>query len=251
MPSLWQLPLLFGAGLAAGFVDSVAGGGGLITIPLLLNVGLDPQHALGTNKLQATFGSGSASWHYAEAGAVPLGDCGPGFLFSLAGAALGALAVQRVDPLFLKRAIPVLLLAVAVYTLLKPRLGAEDSRPRMPRARFDAVFGLGLGFYDGFFGPGTGMFWAMAYVVVLGFNLTRATGYTKVMNFASNLSSLAFFLLGRNVLFGAGLSMGFGQLLGARIGSRMVVDKGARFIRPVFISMVLALTLKLLYDAYF
>jgi uncharacterized membrane protein YfcA len=250
MPVFWQLPLLFGAGLVGGFVDSVAGGGGLITIPVLLNVGLDPQHALGTNKLQAAFGSGSASWHYAQAGTVPLKDCGPGFVFSLAGAALGALAVQRVEPLFLKRAIPLLLLAVALYTLLKPRLGAQDLRPRMPRPRFDLVFGLGLGFYDGFFGPGTGTFWAMAYMLGLGFNLTRATGYTKVMNFASNLSSLAFFLLGRNVLFGAGLSMGFGQLLGARIGSRLVIAKGARFIRPIFISMVLALTLKLLYDAY-
>ena len=250
MSSFWQLPLLFGAGLVAGFVDSVAGGGGLITIPVLLNLGLDPQQALGTNKLQASFGSGSASWHYARAGTVPLRDCGPGFVFSLAGAALGAWAVQQVNPRFLKRAIPLLLLAVAVYTLLKPRLGAQDSRPRMGRRRFDLVFGLGLGFYDGFFGPGTGTFWAMAYMLGLGFNLTRATAYTKVMNFASNLSSLAFFLLGRNVLWGAGLSMGLGELLGARLGSRLVIAKGARFIRPIFISAVLALTLKLLYDAY-
>ena len=247
---MWQLPWLFGTGLVAGFVDSVAGGGGLITIPVLLNLGLDPQHALGTNKLQATFGSGSASWHYARAGAVAPRECAPGFAFSLAGAALGALAVQRVAPLLLKRAIPLLLLAVALYILLKPRLGYEDLRPRMPRRRFDLLFGLGIGFYDGFFGPGTGTFWAMAYVLGLGFNLTRATGHTKVMNFASNLSSLAFFLLGRNVLFGAGLSMGLGQLLGARLGARMVIAKGARFIRPIFISMVLALTLKLLYDAY-
>jgi hypothetical protein len=120
----------------------------------------------------------------------------------------------------------------------------------MGRRRFDLVFGLGLGFYDGFFGPGTGTFWAMAYMLGLGFNLTRATAYTKVMNFASNLSSLAFFLLGRNVLWGAGLSMGLGELLGARLGSRLVIAKGARFIRPIFISAVLALTLKLLYDAY-
>jgi uncharacterized membrane protein YfcA len=241
--------LLFAAGLVAGFVDSVAGGGGLITIPVLLNVGLDPQCALGTNKLQATFGSGSASWHYARAGTVAFGDCGRGFAFSLAGAALGALAVQRLDPLLLKRAIPVLLMAVAIYTLLKPDLGARDSRPRMSRPRFDFLFGLGIGFYDGFFGPGTGTFWAMAFVLGLGFNLTRATAYTKVMNFASNLSSLAFFVSGRNVLFGAGLSMGLGQLLGARIGSRLVIAKGARFIRPIFIAMVLALTFKLLYDA--
>jgi uncharacterized protein len=250
MPNLWQYPLLFGAGLVAGFVDSVAGGGGLITVPVLMNLGLGSHRALGTNKLQATFGSGSASWHYARGGTVPLEDCRLGFAYSLVGGALGAWAVGAINPLFLQRAIPLLLLAVAAFTLLKPRLGAEDVRPRMPRGRFDLVLGLGIGFYDGFFGPGTGTFWTMAYMLGLGFNLTRATGYTKVMNFASNLSSLAFFLAGNNVLFAAGLTMGLGQLLGARIGSRMVIAKGTRFIRPIFIAMVLILTLKLLYDAY-
>ncbi len=250
MLSLWQFPLLFGAGLTAGFVDAIAGGGGLITVPVLLNLGLAPQQALGTNKLQAAFGSGSASWHYARARTVPLEDCGRGFACSLIGAALGALAVQAISPLLLKRAIPILLLAVAVYTLLKPRLGAEDQRARLPRGWFDVAFGLALGFYDGFFGPGTGTFWTMAYVLGLGFNLTRATGYTKVMNFASNLSSLAIFVLGGNVLGAAGLIMGLGQLLGARLGARLVIAEGSKLIRPVFITMVLALTLKLIYDAY-
>lgn len=241
---------MFGTGLAAGFVDSIAGGGGLITIPVLLNLGLDSPLALGTNKLQATFGSGSASWHYARANTVSLRDCRRGFLLSLTGAALGALVVQRLQPVFLERAIPLLLLAMAIFTLLKPRLGEADRPARLPRVWFDVLFGLSIGFYDGLFGPGTGTFWAMAYVLGLGFNLTRATAYTKVMNFASNLSSLAFFLLGRNVLFVAGLTMGVGQLLGARIGSRMVIARGTRFIRPVFICVVLALTVKLLFDAY-
>ncbi len=250
MFKLWHLPLLFVAGLVAGFVDSIAGGGGLITLPVLLSFGMNPQHALGTNKLQATFGSASASWHYAQAKTVLAADCTRGFVLTLVGAALGALAVQQVDPSFLKRSIPLLLVGVAIYTLLKPRLGAEDLHPRMARGAFDLIFGLSLGFYDGFFGPGAGTFWTMAYMLGLGFNLTRATGYAKVMNFASNISSLAFFLMGGNVFFAAGLVMGFGQLLGARIGSRMVIARGTRFIRPVFISVVLALTLKLIYDAY-
>jgi uncharacterized membrane protein YfcA len=246
----WQLPLLFGTGLVAGFVDSIAGGGGLITIPVLLNLGLDPQAALGTNKLQASFGSGSATWHYAQAKTVHLSDCALGFTLSLIGAALGAIVVQRVDPSFLRRVLPLLLIAVALYTLFKPQLGARDLQPRMKRGWFDLIFGLGIGFYDGFFGPGTGTFWAMAFVLCLGFNLTRATGYTKVMNFASNLSSLGFFLLGGNVHFIPGLVMGMGQLLGARLGAGMVIRKGTKFIRPVFLSVVFALTLKLLYDAY-
>ncbi len=248
--SFWLLPVFFVTGLLAGFVDSIAGGGGLITIPVLLSAGLGPQEALGTNKLQASFGSGSATWHYAAAKTVALKDCLWGFVFSVIGAALGAVAVQQVDPSSLRRAIPVLLIAVAVYMFLKPRLGEENLQPRFNRRWFDLIFGLGLGFYDGFFGPGTGTFWAMAFVLGLGFNLTRATGYTKVMNFASNLSSLAFFLWGGRIAFAAGFAMGVGQLLGARVGSRMVIARGTKFIRPVFLLVVLTLTLKLLWDNF-
>ena len=251
MIARWQFPVLFATGLVAGFVDAIAGGGGLITLPVLLNLGLPPQAALGTNKLQATCGSGSAAWHFAHAGTVSLRDCARGFALCLLGAAVGTLAVQRIDPLLLKRVIPLLLLAVGLYTLLKPQLGAEDLHPRLSRGSFDVTFGLVLGFYDGFLGPGTGTFWAMAYMLGLGFNLTRATAYSKVMNFASNLSSLCFFLLGHNVLFAAGLTMGAGQLVGARIGAHMVISKGTRFIRPIFLSAVLAITLKVLWEAYF
>ena len=246
----WHLPLLFVTGLAAGFVDSIAGGGGMITLPVLLSMGMDPQQALGTNKLQASFGSGSATWHYARAGTVDLRDCGWGFALTFIGAAAGALTVQQVDPDLLKRAIPVLLLAVGIYTLLKPGLGDKDLHPRMNRRGFDFLFGLGLGFYDGFFGPGTGTFWAMAYMLLLGFNMTRATGYTKVMNFASNISSLLFFLLGGKVLFLAGFVMGAGQLAGARLGSGMVIKRGTKFIRPIFLTVVFVITAKLLWDGW-
>jgi len=246
----WHLPLLFGTGWVAGFVDSIAGGGGLITVPVLLSFSIGPQETLGTNKLQATFGSGSAAWHYAAGKAVPLRDCVRGFMFCLAGAACGALAVQQLHPSFLRKAIPVLLIAVAVYTLMRPELGAKDLHPRIPRGWFDMIFGLVIGFYDGFFGPGTGTFWAMAFMLGLGFNMARATGYTKVMNFASNLSSLAFFLAGGKVYFVAGFVMGVGQLAGARTGSLMVIARGTGFIRPIFIAVVLILSAKLLYDAY-
>jgi hypothetical protein len=242
----WPLLLLFATGLAAGFVDSIAGGGGLITLPVLLSLGLDPKKALGTNKLQATCGSGSAAWHYAQAKAVPLRDCVRGFLFSLLGAALGTLAVQKLDPSALKRAIPLLLIVVALVVLARPQMGSTDVPARMPRPGFDVLFGLGIGFYDGFFGPGTGTFWTMAYVLVLGFNLTKATAYSKVVNVASNLSSLAFFLWQGNIYFAAGIAMGLGQLLGAKLGSGMVLTRGTKFIRPVFITVVLAIALKLL-----
>src|SRR5436190_10650102 len=242
----WQIPLLFLTGFVAGFVDSIAGGGGLIALPVLLSFGLEPRHALGTSKLQSTFGSGSAAWHYARAGTVDLKDCPRGFVLSMLGAALGALAVQQLDPSFLKRAIPILLIAVVLYSLLRPELGAADLHPRMGRLAFDVTFVLGIALYDGFFGPGAGTFWMMSFVLVMGFNLTRATGYTKVMNFGSNLSALALFLMARQVVFPAKLAINVGQLLGARLGSRMVVKRGTKFICPVFISVVLALTAKLL-----
>ena len=250
MIALWQWPLLFGAGFVAGFVDSIAGGGGLITLPVLLSCGLPPKEALGTNKLQASFGSASAAGHYALARAVALSECRRGFIFTLVGAAAGALTVQHMDPVFLRKAIPVLLMLVAVYVLLKPSLGEQDASPRLARPWFDLSFGAALGFYDGFFGPGTGTFWAMSCVLFLGYNLTRATAYSKVMNFASNLSSLLLFLVGGHVRFAIGITMGLGQLIGARIGSHMVIRRGTRFIRPVLVGAVLLLTLKLFYDGY-
>ena len=248
MDALGSFLILFLTGLAAGFVDAIAGGGGLITVPVLLSLGLSPQDALGTNKLQATFGSGSATWHFAAAGLVDFKECLVGIVFTGIGAALGAWSLQRLDPGFLRRSIPWLLAVIALYTLLQPRLGREDRRPRWDKHAFHLVFGLGLGFYDGFFGPGTGSFWAMAYMLGLGLNMVKATARTKVMNFTSNLVSLALFLNGQHVLLGTGLTMGFGQLVGARLGARTVVVKGVRLIRPVFIAMVLAITCKLLYD---
>jgi len=245
-----KFPLLFVAGLVAGLIDSMAGGGGIVTIPVLLGIGMQPQTALGTNKLQGTFGSGSAMLHFTKAGAVDLRDCTAGIVWTASGAAVGTMAVQTLDPAFLRRAIPVLLIAIALFMLFSPRLGMVDVRERMRKNSFYVLFGLLIGFYDGFFGPATGTFWAMAFVLFLGFNLTRATAYTKVMNFTSNLVSLAFFLGGGFVSFPEGIVMGLGQFAGARIGSHLVMSKGSRLIRPVFIAMVLAISVKLLWQNF-
>jgi uncharacterized membrane protein YfcA len=246
----WQVALLFATGLVAGFVDSIAGGGGLITLPVFLSLNMDTHLALGTNKLQATFGSGSAAIHYARAGAVNLKECRRAAFLAFLGAASGSLLVQQLDPNFLKRFIPILLIMVAIYIWLKPKLGEQDIHPRMTRRRFDFIFGFGIGFYDGFLGPGTGTFLTMAYMLGLGFNLTKATAYTKVLNFATNLASLTVFLIARKVWFAAGLTMGLGQFLGARVGSKMVLRGGTKFIRPVFLSAVILIMLKLIYDGY-
>jgi len=245
MPRYWY-PLLFLAAFTAGFVDSIAGGGGLITVPLLLSAGLPPLDALGTNKLQASFGSGSATWHFARAGLIDGREVRLGVGLSFLSAMLGAFVVQQISPDFLRRLIPALLIGIAIYTLFQPGFGLHDQKPRLTPPLFAALFGVLIGFYDGFFGPGTGSFWAMACVVVMGFNLTKATAYTKAMNLASNAGSLLVFLAGGKMHFEIGLLMGVGQWTGARLGSRLVIRKGARFIRPIFVTVVLAITVKLL-----
>jgi hypothetical protein len=241
------LPFLFCVAFAAGLVDSIAGGGGLITVPVLLGIGLPPQVALGTNKLQGSFGSGSAMLHFIRAGTVRLRDCWHGILWTAIGAALGVWAVQLLDAAILKHLIPWLLAAIAIYMLCSPRLGAKDSHARMEAAPFYLLFGLSIGFYDGFFGPGTGSFWTMALMMLLGCSMVRATATTKVMNFTSNFVALIFFLSAGQVRFVEGLVMGAGQFLGARAGSRMVINRGTAFVRPVFISVVLVLVGRLIY----
>lgn len=250
MPEPLTLLLLIAAAFFAGLIDAVAGGGGLITVPILMGIGLPPQVALGTNKLQASFGSGSAMLHFVRSGTVKLSDCISGILWTAAGAAIGVLAIQRLDPAILKYLVPWLLIAIAAYTLFTPKLGAEDIHARLSPKIFYPLFGLSIGFYDGFFGPGTGSFWAMAFVLLLGCSLVRATAHTKVMNFTSNIVALVFFMAAGQVLFAEGLMMGIAQFIGARLGANLVTLKGAKFIRPVFITIVFLITAKLLYQNY-
>ena len=245
-----MLPVLFPTGVVAGLIDAIAGGGGLITIPVLLGIGLPPQAALGTNKLQSTFGSASAMAHFVKAGTIDLREALAGILWTALGAMSGAYIVQQIDPGFLKRFIPYLLLVILTYTIFTPKLGADEVHPRMPRGIFYAAFGLLLGFYDGFLGPGTGSFWVIALMLGLGFDMRKGTGYTKLFNFVSNIVSLVVFVAGGHVVLLAGLLMGAGQACGARVGAKLVINKGTRFVRPVFICSVLAVTAKLFYDNY-
>lgn len=246
----WYYPLLFIAGFIAGLVDSIAGGGGIITLPVLLSLGFPPHLALGTNKFQASFGSYTASYYYVKKDIVDLRSASLGIVYTLIGAALGTYIVQQVSSDVLKYIIPVLLIAIIIYTFYKPDIGEDDKKRRMNEHLFYLIAGLGLGFYDGFFGPGTGSFWAVAFVIALGFNLKKATGYTKVMNFTSNIVSLIVFIIGGNVIYTAGLVMGVAQIAGAKIGSGLVIKKGAHFVRPVFISIVVLTTLKIIYDRF-
>ncbi|HAB15439.1 MAG TPA: TSUP family transporter [Verrucomicrobiota bacterium] len=246
---LWWLPVLFVVGLVAGFVDAIAGGGGLLTVPMLLAAGLSPQDSLGTNKFQSSFGTALATRHYARGGLLNWAELRVGLLASCFGALAGAWTVTRIQPDFLRPVIPILLVGIALYTWHKPHLGRQPGLARLPGPVFGLVFGVALGFYDGFFGPGTGSFWTVACVGLLGLDLLRATAYTKVMNLASNLVALAMFLTAGHVRFEVGLVMAAGQMIGGQMGAHSAVRGGARLIRPMFLAMVIALAIKLGWDA--
>jgi uncharacterized membrane protein YfcA len=247
---LWVYLLLFLTGLIAGWVNTIAGGGGIITVPVMLNLGLPVSLALGANKLQASCGSVMGAWIFVRRGVVNLRECRTGIALTLLGSLLGAQTVQLLDARLLTTLIPWLLGAILLYSILQPELGRHDHPPRLRWGWFYTAFGLGLGFYDGFFGPGVGSFWTMAFVLGQGYNLTKATGYTKVMNGASNLAALALFALHGNVHVGAGLTMGAGQIIGSRLGAVLVVKKGTRLIRPIFLTMVTLTLLRLLYVTF-
>lgn len=243
--------LLFVAGLSAGFVDAIAGGGGLIALPVLLSIGLPPHLALGTNKLQGTFGTLSSSYNFFRKGQVDFREALPGILFTFTGAAMGTGVVQHLNPSFLGRLVPILLVGVLVYTFFSRGMGYGQRPPKMASLTFYLVFGLGLGFYDGFFGPGTGSFWMAGFCVFLGFDMTRSAGFTRAMNFTSNIVSLSVFIMGGNVLFSVGLIMAAGQFIGARAGSSLAIKNGAKFIRPVFMAVVAVTVVRLIYLNYF
>jgi uncharacterized membrane protein YfcA len=254
MPQQFTLPILlilFAGGFMAGFVDSIAGGGGIISLPVLLSVGLPPHFALGTNKFQSSFGSLMASINYYRGGLVQVKKLGWGILFTAIGATIGTLAIQQLSQEILQYLIPVLLLIVFFIVLISKNLGMKDQESKLNPNLFFLIFGLLLGFYDGFFGPGTGNFWMLAFVFLLGFNLKKATAHTKWVNFTSNIVSLIFFSIRGNILIIPGLVMAAGQLSGAFLGSKLVLRSGARFIRSFFLVVTAATIIRLVYTTFF
>ncbi len=245
------LLLLFLAGLLAGSVDAIAGGGGLISVPVLLAIGLPPHVAFGTNKLQGSIGTFMATLRYHRHGLISFRLITRGIFFGIIGGILGSTAWQTIDGAILMRLVPILLTAIFLYTLLTPKLGAEDRKVRMPAEWFYPVFGLLLGFYDGFFGPGTGSFWVFALTCLLGYNLMKATAYTKVFNLNSSIIATVCFMIGGNIDYRIGFAMAAGQLIGGRLGATLAITKGAKLIRPVFLSVVSMTITSLIYKTYF
>lgn len=248
-PSIVLLLIL--AALVAGMIDSIAGGGGLITVPALLATGMPPTMALATNKLQSSFGSGTASFYFWRKGYIEFNKMRLPILCTFVGSAVGTVLVQRLDSTVLSRLLPFLLIGFALYFLFSPRIRNEDSKNRLSPMLFAILVATSIGFYDGFFGPGTGSFFAFAFVVLAGYGITKATAHTKLLNFTSNIASLIVFAHGGQVLWIIGLIMATGQFIGSRIGSQMVISHGTRLVKPLLVIVSLLISIKLIWDHYF
>lgn len=241
------LSLLILVAFVAGAIDALAGGGGLLTIPALLAAGIPPVSALATNKLQSTIGTGSAVLAFLRSGRIDVRAFALPAAGAFIGSVLGATTVQHVDPSFLTVFVPLLLIAMGFYFLLAPKMSEVDRHARLGRVGLTAVCSL-IGFYDGFFGPGTGSFLTTALVALGGLGLVRAIANTKFINLATNVAGLAAMIAGGKVLWMLGLSMAVANVGGNQVGAWLAIRFGGRGVRPLLVVMSFGLTIRLLAD---
>ncbi len=242
------LALLCATAALAGCVDAIGGGGGLLTVPALMLAGFDPVTAIATNKAQGAASAASSALAFARARIVDWRATATVALAAGAASIFGALSVTHVDRRVLEALAPALLVAVALYFLLAPRLSDTDARARMAPALFAATIAPLIGFYDGVFGPGAGSFYTIGFIALLGYGVLRATAQTKVANAASNLGSLALYAATGAVVWPVGLAMALFAFLGAQVGARLAIRVGARLIRPLLVVVCCAMAAKLLSD---
>ena len=235
----------------AGFIDAIAGGGGLLTIPALLTAGLPPHLVLGTNKLCATFGSATASYTFYRRKLFSPREWRNALLATALGACAGALIAHWLPAAWLNQMLPAVVFGCGLYLLFgkTPENHGPQDVPIARRRQWPQ--GLGLGFYDGVAGPGTGAFWTVSTMLLYPLDLLRASGVARSMNFVSNAMALAVFIATGQVAWLLGISMGLALMAGAFFGARTAIRGGSRFIRPVFILVVLALTARLAWQHWF
>ncbi len=249
-----ELAILVVIAFVAGFVDAIAGGGGLLQVPGLALVleGAPTADVFGTNKGSSIAGTAIATLRYARAGALPLRAIAPAALASLPAAYGGAMAVRSVDPTVLRPVVLALLVGVFAFTLARPEIGTvpDGTPPLRPAvaARRSIALGIALGFYDGFFGPGTGTFLVFGFVRGLRMDFLRATGAAKLVNLATNLAALVLFGFHGNVRWDFAVPMAAANVCGAMLGTRLALREGAPLVRKAFLGLVVVLLSKIAYD---
>lgn len=245
------LCILVAVAFIAGFIDAIAGGGGLLTIPALLMAGLPPHLVLGTNKLCATFGSATASLAFYRRRLFIPRDWRNALLATAIGAVLGASLAHRLPAAWLNQLLPVVVFGCGLYLLFSKTPQVTHDPGNSIGQRRQWPHGLGLGFYDGVAGPGTGAFWTVSSLLLYPLDLLRASGVARSMNFVSNAAALTIFFIHGQVAWVLGISMGLALMAGAFFGARMAIRGGAGFIRPIFILVVLALSARLAWQYWF
>ncbi|MFW2422485.1 MAG: TSUP family transporter [Porticoccaceae bacterium] len=242
------LALLVAVAFFAGFISSMAGAGGLLTLPLLLWAGLPPLAALATNKVQSAMGTLSSSWNFFRRGHIHFAAIAWLLPAVLLGSVVGTLAVQRLDGSQLAQLLPLLLIGIALYFLVKPAL-SESRAARLSPKVFALAAGLPMGFYGGFFGPASGSILPFLLVSLAGRNLVRATAETKILILTINGSSALLFIVAGQVNWTLALAMGSAQIIGARLGSNMVIKRGAAWVQPLIVAVTLLVAIHLLVTA--
>lgn len=237
-------------GFIAAFVDSIAGGGGLISLPALLLVGVPAQYSLGTNKFASTSASFTSSIKYAKSGNTNFKLLKYLIPCTLTGAILGVSTVLMVDQKFLYSLVLVLVLFVGIYSLFSKTIGAEDRFKGLDRKGIiiGGLLAFALGFYDGFFGPGTGSFLIFGLISIYKFNFLKAGGNARILNFTSNITALILFAINGKIKYLYGIPFAISMIFGARLGTIFALNHGNKFIKPIFIIMSLAVAGKMLFN---
>lgn len=247
-----ELLLLLPVAFMAGLIDAAVGGGGLIQLPGMFAIlpREIPATLLASNKFASIMGTASATWRYARRIELPWRMVLPAAAAAFAGSYLGARAVHLLSAQAVRPLVIVLLIVMLGYTWFKPQFGQEDAG--RPLTRRDLVNGLligaGIGFYDGFFGPGTGSFLIFLFVRFFHFDFLRASACAKVVNLATNLAALAFFIPAGLVLYSVAIPMGLANIAGAQVGTRLALKGGNLWVRRLFLGLALTLLGKLLFD---
>ena len=238
------LAFLFLVAFVAGFLDTLAGGGGLLSLPALIISGIPPLSALGTNKLQGSMGTATATYVMLKTKKVSWDNVKHLMLSAFIGALMGTIAVQFVNTKVLNFVIPTVLLFIAIYFLFAPQPNNESSKPRISNSIYQKTIVPFIGWYDGMFGPGTGSFFALSGVSLRGHGLIDATAVAKTLNFSTNIASLIIFLIAGKVVWLVGMVMMLGQLFGAWAGSKCLFKINPQYLRLIVVVMCLGMLSK-------
>ncbi|SHE35358.1 hypothetical protein SAMN02745195_00254 [Thermoanaerobacter uzonensis DSM 18761] len=248
--SIEYIIALCGIGFAAAFIDSIAGGGGIISLPGLLVLGVPPAFALGTNKFAASCASFTSSLTFIKY-RVYDGDLLKYLIFgTLLGAILGVKTVLLLDSSQLRIIIIALMVFVAIYTLFVKNIGNENKFEGVNKKTIaiGLIISIILGFYDGFFGPGTGSFYIFLFLTLLNYDFKISAGNGKILNFVSNITSLVMFALNGKILYSIAIPMALAMILGARLGTKLAIKNGARLIKPILVSVTFLYAVKMIFD---